>query len=320
MLFLFTNLKYVIMKKIILSILMGLSLLKMQAQQDVMVSQYMFNGLLLNPAYSGSHKYITSTLMHRSQWVKLEGAPVTSILAVDGAIKNKNMGLGLILLHDQIGATDQTDIYANYSYHLKLGEGKLALGIKAGASRYLFNTDQLVYWDQEDNVYQPGNKQTAWLPKFGFGTYYYTDKWYAGLSIPTLIAYDANYTFGVDVNESALIRRHYMATGGIIFKLNKDFKMKPSVLIKYVPTAPLQADLNVHFLYKDQFWLGTSYRTGDAITAMIEYQTNFRLRVGYSYDFTLSNIRRYSSGTHEIMLGYDFGKNTPPETKTVRFF
>lgn len=308
------------MKKIILSVVViCFAFLKTQAQQDVMVSQYMFNGLLLNPAYSGSHKYFTSTLMHRSQWIKLEGAPVTSILAVDGPIKNKNMGLGLILMHDQIGATDQTDIYANYSYHLKLGNGKLSFGIKAGVSKYLFNTNQLVYWDENDNIYNQGNKQSAWLPKFGFGMYYYSDKWFSGISIPTLIAYDRNYTFGADVNKSSLVDRHYLLTGGLIFKLNEDFKMKPSVLVKYVPTAPVQADINLNVLYKNQFWIGASYRTSDAISALIEYQTNFRFRIGYSYDFTLSNIRRYSNGTHEIMIGYDFGKDIV-KTKTPRFF
>ncbi|MBL7890266.1 MAG: type IX secretion system membrane protein PorP/SprF [Bacteroidia bacterium] len=310
------------MKKIIVSLLVA-CLMFMQtetnAQQDVMVSQYMFNGLLLNPAYSGSHPYFSSTLLHRSQWVKFDGAPMTQILAVDGPIKNKNMGVGLIVLHDQVGATDQTDIYANYSYHLKLGKGKLSFGIKAGVSRYLFNTDQLTYWDAGDAVYDQGNKLTAWLPKFGFGMYYYTDKWFGGLSVPTLLAYDKNYTFGADVNRSSFLDRHYMATGGVIIRLNDNFKMKPSTLIKYVPTAPLQADINLNFLYKDQFWLGASYRTGDAVSAIIEYQTNFRFRVGYSYDFTLSNIRRYSSGTHEIMIGYDFGKDLS-KVKTPRFF
>lgn len=308
------------MKKIIVStFILYLMILNIQAQQDVMVSQYMFNGLLLNPAYSGSHKYFTSTLMHRSQWVKFDGAPVTSILALDGPIKDKNMGVGLIIVHDQVGATDQTDLYANYSYQMKLGNGKLAFGIKAGASRYLFNTDQLVYWDESDNIYMQGNAQTAWLPKFGFGTYYFTEKWYAGISIPTLIAYDANYSFGMDVNKSALVKRHYMATGGVIFRLNDDFKMKPSLLVKYIPTAPIQADINLNILYKDQFWIGASYRTGDAVSALIEYQTNFRFRIGYSYDFTLSNIRRYSQGTHEIMIGYDFGKDIA-KVKTPRFF
>lgn len=308
------------MKKIIaLTFISCILILKTKAQQDVMVSQYMFNGLLLNPAYAGSHKYFSSTLMHRSQWVKFDGAPTTSILAVDGPFKNKKMGIGLIIMKDKIGATDQTDLYANYSYQLKLGDGKLAFGIKAGVSRYLYNTDQLTYWDESDNVYLEGNKQSAWLPKFGFGMYYFSEKWFAGVSIPTLIAYDANYTFGADVNRSSFVKRHYLATGGIIFRLNDNFKMKPSVLLKYLPTAPLQADINLNVLYKDQFWIGASYRTGDAVSAIIEYQTNFRFRIGYSYDFTLSKIRRYSEGTHEIMIGYDFGKDIA-KTKTPRFF
>jgi type IX secretion system PorP/SprF family membrane protein len=308
------------MKKIIVSALAAFLLSgQMFAQQDIMVSQYMFNGLILNPAYSGSHKYFTSTLLHRSQWVKLDGAPTTSVLALDGPLKNNSMGVGLMILHDQIGATDQTDIYGNYSYHLKLGDGKLAFGIKAGVSRYQYRTNELTYWDGGDKIYEQGNTQTAWLPKFGFGMYYYTDKWYAGISIPTLLAYDENYTFGLDVNNSSLVKRHYLATGGVIFKLNQDFKMKPSVLFKYEPTAPLEMDLNLNFLYKDQFWIGASYRTNDAVAAIIEYQTNFRFRVGYSYDFTLSNIRRYSNGTHEIMIGYDFGKDIT-KVKTPRFF
>ena len=308
------------MKKIIIStFVMCLLAFQTLAQQDVMVSQYMFNGLLLNPAYAGSHPYFTSTLMHRSQWLKFAGAPTTSILAVDGPLMKNTMGVGLIVMNDRIGATEQTDIYANYSYPIKLGKGKLAFGIKAGISRYLFNTDKLTYWDSGDNVYQTGNTQTAWLPKFGFGTYYYAEKWFAGISIPTLIAYDANYKFGMDVNRASFLKRHYMATGGVLFVLNESFKMKPSLLLKYVPKAPLQADFNINFLYKDQFWLGASYRTGDAIAAIIEYQTNSRFRIGYSYDFTLSNIRRYSNGSHEIMIGYDFGKELI-KMKTPRFF
>ena len=215
------------MKKIIVSILATfLMIFQMQAQQNVMVSQYMFNGLLLNPAYAGSHDYFSSTLMYRNQWVRVDGAPITSVLAVDGPLKNRNVGLGLIVMNDKIGATDQTDIYGNYSYGIKIKEGKLALGIKAGVSRYVYNTDKLVYWDATDNVYAAGNKQSSWLPKFGVGMYYNTKKWYAGLSIPVLFAYDPNYNFTLDVNKSSLDRRHYMATAGVVVPLNDYFKLE----------------------------------------------------------------------------------------------
>jgi type IX secretion system PorP/SprF family membrane protein len=306
------------MKKILLFAAILLQQFSGKAQQDVMVSQYMFNGLLLNPAYAGSHKYFSTSLLHRSQWVGLEGAPRTNIFAIDGPLNNEKMGVGLIVSNDHIGITDQTDIYGNYSYHLPLGNGKLAFGIKAGASRYTYKFDQLVYWDNNDEVFV-GNRSSTWLPKFGAGVYYYSEKWYAGISVPSLVAYDPEHNFGNDVNQSGFVKRHYYAVSGYVFDLGCSFKLKPSILLKYVPTAPLEADLNMNLLYRDALWLGVSYRTGDAITAMIEYQITSRFRAGYAYDYTTSKVKNYSSGTHEIMLGYDFGKDLM-KVKTPRYF
>jgi type IX secretion system PorP/SprF family membrane protein len=301
---------------IVFSFLLGITA---KAQQDPMISQYMFNGLFLNPAYSGSHKYITSTLLHRSQWVDFSGAPKTSILAVDGILPSKsdNMGLGLIVAHDRIGATEQTDIYANYAYQIKIKKGKLAFGIKAGVSNYVFKSSGVTVWDSNDEVFT--GRKTAWLPKFGFGAYYFCNNWYAGLSIPTLVAYDSNHDFNFDVNQGSFLNRHYYAYGGYVFKLNDKFKLKPSALVKYLPAAPVEADLNLNLLYMDHFWVGASYRSMDAVVLMVEYQTNARFRVGYSFDITTSKIRKYSSGTHEIMIGYDFGKDLT-KIKTPRYF
>jgi len=286
-------------------------------QQELMVSQYMFNGLFLNPAYAGSHQYISSSLLHRTQWVNFAGAPRTALLAVDGAIPDKNMGLGLIVANDRIGATEQTDIAANYAYQLKLSKGKLAFGIKAGVANYILRSDRLTVWEENDDVF--AGRKSAWLPKAGVGAYYFQDKWYAGLSVPTLLAYDAKQNFSFDVDEASFLRRHYFLNGGYIFTLNENFKLKPSLLLKYERSAPLQADINMNLLYKNMFWFGASYRTGDAVTFMIEYQTNFRFRVGYAYDLTTSQLRRYSAGTHEIMIGYDFGKKLV-KIKTPRYF
>jgi type IX secretion system PorP/SprF family membrane protein len=306
------------MKKIIIifAALLGITA---KAQQDPMISQYMFNGLFLNPAYSGSHQYYTSTLMHRTQWVNFSGAPRTLLLAVDGAlpVKSENMGIGLIVANDRIGATEQTDIYANYAYQLKLSKGKLAFGLKAGVSNYIFKSANLTVWDDNDEVFT--GRRTAWLPKFGFGAYYYSDSWYAGFSIPTLLAYDAHHDFSFDVNQGTFLNRHYYVYGGYIFKLNDNFKLKPSLLFKYLPAAPVEADINLNLLYKDRFWFGASYRSMDAVVFMIEYQTNSRFRVGYAFDLTTSKIRKYSAGTHEIMIGYDFGKDLT-KVKTTRYF
>lgn len=305
------------MKKVIIIFVVMLSITA-KAQQDQMISQYMFNGLFLNPAYAGSHKYYTSSLLHRSQWVDFPGAPKTYLLAVDGLLptKSENMGVGLMVGYDKIGATEQTDIYANYAYQLKLGSGKLAFGLKAGASNYVFNNKVLV-WDEGDVNF--ATRRSAWLPKFGFGAYYFADRWYAGASIPTLLAYDANHNFSVDVNSASFLNRHYYLNGGYVFTLNEKFKLKPSTLIKYLPSAPLQADLNLNLLYNDQFWIGASYRSMSAVVFMVEYQTNTRFRVGYAYDLTTTKIRNYSAGTHEIMIGYDFGKDLI-KIKTPRYF
>lgn len=292
----------------------------MKSQHDVMISQYMFNGLFLNPAYAGSHKYYSSTLLYRNQWANFAGAPKTILASVDGLMptKSQNMGAGLILSNDRIGAREQTDIYANYSYQLKFkGEGRLAFGLKAGVSNYQFKNDKLLYWDKGDQVFE--TRGSAWLPKFGFGAYYFTKNWYAGLSIPTLIAYDSKKDFSFDVSQATFLQRHYYMYGGYVFKLDDKFKLKPSALIKYLPSAPIEADMNLHLMYKEQIWLGAGYRTRDGLVFTIEYQTNSRFRVGYAYDAPLTRMRLYSAGSHEIMIGYDFGKDIV-KIKTPRYF
>lgn len=306
------------MKKSIIILFAVILNITANAQQEPMVSQYMFNGLFLNPAYAGSHQYFSSSLLHRTQWVSFPGAPKTSLVAIDGLIPKKdNMGVGLIVAHDRIGATEQTDVYANYAYQLRLKKGKLAFGLKAGVSNYIFKSSGVTVWDANDEVFT--GRRSAWLPKFGFGTYYFCDNWYAGISIPTLMAYDANHDFSFDVNKGSFLNRHYYLYGGYVFKLNEKFKLKPSTLVKYLPAAPVEADINLNLLYNDQFWIGASYRSMDAVVFMVEYQTNTRFRVGYAFDFTTSKIRNYSTGTHEIMIGYDFGKDLV-KVKTPRFF
>ena len=307
------------MKKSILIFFVVLLNITTKAQQDPMISQYMFNGLFLNPAYAGSHKYVTSSLLHRAQWQDFSGAPKTSLLAVDGLVpsKSNNMGLGLIVMHDKIGSTEQTDFHANFAYQLKIKNGKLAFGLKAGVSNYVFKSDNLTIWDANDAVFT--GRRTAWLPKVGAGAYYFTDKWYAGVSVPTLFGYDVNHSFVMDVNKGSFLNRHYYGYGGYVFTLNEKFKLKPSTLIKYLPAAPVEVDLNLNLLYMDHFWIGASYRTMDAVVFMVEYQTNSRFRVGYAFDYTLTKIKKYSTGTHEIMIGYDFGKDLI-KIKTPRYF
>lgn len=308
------------MKKLILIIgLIFATGLVSRAQQEPMVSQYMFNGLFINPAYAGTHDYWTSTLSARTQWVSFDGAPRTIIGAVDGPIADKNMGLGLVMYNDQIGVSTQNTAIANYSYQLKFNNNtKLSLGVSAGVNQFSARLTDLTIWDEGDQVFQ-NDLRSRIIPRFGFGAYYYGERFYGGFSIPTLLGYQKGNNFSVDVSQATFLHRHYLLTGGYVFDLNKNLKLKPSVLMKYLPGAPIQADLNLGLLLNETFWFGTSFRSGDAVALLIEYQSNNFFRIGYAYDITFSELRKYSNGSHEIMIGIDFGKDLI-KTKTPRFF
>ncbi len=305
------------MKKLILSVIILLVSISTWAQQDAMLSQYMFNGLFLNPAYAGSHPYTSASMLHRRQWTAFDGAPVTSLIAVDGPVLKEKIGWGLILSNDHIGVTNRTDFFANYDYQIKIGKGKLSMGLKLGASQYYAKLSTLTVWDRTDDVFL-GDRSSAILPKAGCGIYYYAERYYAGVSIPIIWAYDNTRNFNFNLEAASSLRRHYFLTGGYIFDVSKSVKLKPSVLIKYLASAPVQADFNLNALILDQFWVGTSIRTGDAIALILEYQINKELRIGYAFDYTYSRLNSYSGGTHEVMIGYDFTRFA--KIKTPRYF
>lgn len=291
----------------------------LMAQQEVMVSQYMFNGLFLNPAYAGSHGYTSTSLLHRSQWLQMEGAPRTSMAAIDGSLMNGKMGLGLTIVHDQIGVSRDLDVAGHYAYHLRLGESsKLALGLRAGLSVYSARFSDLRYWDQNDQVYLQ-NINNELVGKFGFGLYWYDATSYVGISVPTIYAADGSITMDAGDALDHYFTQHYYLHAGKVFPLGEYFDIKPSVLVKYMPTAPMEADVNCNLLYKERIWFGAGYRTGDAVVAMVEYQVTPQMRIGYAYDMTTSRLRDYTSGSHEVMLGIDFGRDLV-KIKTPRYF
>ncbi len=289
------------------------------AQQEVMVSQYMFNQLFLNPAYAGSHAYMSSSLLHRTQWMKVEGAPQTSMMAIDAPLMKGKMGAGLSIVHDQIGVSRDLDIAGHYAYHIRVTEtSKLAFGLRAGVSVYSARLSDLSYWDTNDQVFQ-GDIKNKPVGKFGFGLYWYDAQSYVGLSVPTIYAADGNISMNATGAIENYFTQHYYLHAGKVFPLNESFDLKPSTMIKYTPSAPVEADVNLNVLYRERIWFGMGYRTGDAIVGMIEYQINPMLRIGYAYDMTTSKLRNYTNGSHEVMLGMDFGKD-PIRIKTPRYF
>lgn len=288
------------------------------AQQNPLFSHYMFNGLYINPAYAGSKDFVSTTLIARKQWSGFEGSPSTQIASLHAPLNNKKIGLGAVISHDKIGITNQTDFYASYAYHLPLNTGKLSMGLSGGFSHYKSNFSELTVWDNDDPIYQT-NSLSNFLPNFGAGVYYYTTKFYAGLSVPQILSYDPEQSFHIEVENVHKQSRHYYFTSGVILATKGELKFRPSFMLKYTENAPLQYDINLNVLISDIIWIGGSYRSSDAVVLLLEYQVNKKLRVGYSYDMTLSEIRSYSSGSHEIIIGYDFGFNVL-KMKTPRYF
>lgn len=298
---------------------MALSMPAAHAQQELMVSQYMFNGLFLNPAYAGSHPYISASLLHREQWMNVDGAPRTSLLGIDGPFLGDKMGLGFTLAHDAIGVSRDLEMAGHYAYRLRTGtNGHLAFGLKAGISLYSARLSDLIYWDEQDPLYQQ-NISNAVVGKFGFGVYWHDDRSFIGLSVPTIHAADGSITAKLADAKERYYEQHFYLYTGHVFALSEDVDLKPSVLVKYQQHAPAEVDLNCNVLYKERFWLGAGYRTGDAIVGMVEYQVSPMFRVGYAYDMTTSRLRDYTHGSHEVMLGIDLGRD-PIKIKTPRYF
>ena len=306
------------MKKLIPFLLLFMFAIPVFAQQNPLFSHYMFNGLYINPAYAGSKEFVSTTFIARKQWTGFEGAPSTQIASLHAPISDKRIGLGAVISHDKIGITNQTDFYGSYAYHIPLERGKLSFGLSAGFTYFKSELSELTVWETDDPVYETNSLSNV-LPEFGAGIYYYSRKFYAGFSVPQILSYDPEQPFHVVVEKVHRLSRHYYVTSGVILTNGGELKFRPSFMIKYAQNAPIQYDLNLNVLISDIIWVGGSYRSGDAAVLLLEYQVNKKLRVGYSYDMTLSEIKKYSSGSHEIVLGYDFGFNVL-KMKTPRYF
>ena len=315
------KLKTIEMKKTLFTMLIAVMGMTAFAQQDPMLSQYMFNHLLINPGYAGSKPYMMTSALYRNQWTGFEGAPITAVASIHGPWHGKNMGLGATIMNDHIGVTNRFEVKGDYSYHIPITEKvKVGVGLSAGLSYYTAKVSELVYWDLDDPIFQ-GDVHSNLLPNFGAGAFLYSKKYWAGISVPELISYDPDKVFSIDASADFAPRqvRHYFAEAGYVIGYNTDFAFRPSILVKYVKNTPMQADFNLNCVIKNVVWIGGSYRTNDAAVAIAEVQVNKKMRVGYSYDITLSELNNYSNGSHEIMIGYDFGYDIM-KMKTPRYF
>lgn len=276
------------------------------AQHTPLTSQYLFNGLFINPAYAGSRDVLSATLTHRQQWVGFDGAPITQTLSVHAPMARGKVGLGMVLYNDRIGVSNETGLMSNYAYRIRMGKGKLALGIGAGVTMMRANWSEVALQQSADQAFN-GVTQSALRPNFSTGALYQTKTWYAGASLPFVLVhhYDLQAN-GYDLRtEKADLQP--MLTGGYLFKLNPDLKLKPTTLLRYRLESGLQADISSNLIIRDKVWLGVSYRTSDALIGMVEVLPTPQWRLGYAYDLGFSAINPYHNGTHELLVQYEFG-------------
>lgn len=289
---------------VLVSALAGLSA---NAQQDPMYTHYMYNTLEVNPGYAGSRDALTVTALHRSQWVDFKGAPITQTLTMHGPVRDRNIGLGFSVLNDKIGPTNNTSLFGDFAYRLKLNEkSKLAFGLSAGVNLFQSNLISRDLDQQVDPVFQTNIKNHI-TPNFGFGLYYSREKFYAGVSIPALLQ---NEYASINVNGNNLVskeQRHYFFIAGGLIQITDNFAFKPTTLVKVTEAAPIQADLTASFVIMKKLLVGANFRTGDSFGALVGIDITEQLHVGYSFDWSYGlSTAKYNKGSHEIILRYDF--------------
>lgn len=287
-------------------LLLTIAVTTCRAQHSPLTTQYLFNGLVINPAYAGARDALTANMMYRRQWVGFDGAPVTQTISVHAPLDKSRLGLGGMLYNDGIGVSKETGIMANLSYRIKMRHGRLAMGLGVGATMMRAAWNEVAVQDASDIVFSVP-VQSSIRPNFSAGAYYYNKRSFVGLSVPFLLAYRA--AWDMDGYRLSEMRSDLepMLTAGHLITIDRDFKIKPSMLARYRTATGLQADLSATAMYKDMLSLGLSYRYGDAAIAMVEVQPNPQWRIGYAYDMGLNAMRLHHAGSHELFLQYEFG-------------
>ncbi|MCJ0742854.1 PorP/SprF family type IX secretion system membrane protein [Pedobacter montanisoli] len=311
------------MKKMIFLLLLCLSAGLVRAQHEVIYSQYMFNNLLINPAYAGYKEDINITLLNRNQWVGIKDAPTTQSFIIDGAFfNNKNVGLGLSVMNDKVGIQGQTSFMANYAYRLPVGENsRLSFGLGLGAIQFTLNGNNAVVGDGSDRNFS--GQQTYFSPDARFGIYFSNDRFYAGASVNNALTKILN-----ENKERAkyviLPPTNFFLTVGGLLNVNESLKFKPSLMLRQDPNGYGNFDTNLSFLIKETLWLGASYRMGvdmlknnqdinktfqqNSLIGLVEVFIAKSVRVGYAFDYSLSKLNGYTGGSHEISVGLTIGK------------
>jgi len=290
------------------------SVLPSKGQEFKYYTQYMFNGLAINPAYAGVHDFITLTGDIREQWVGIKGAPSTQSLSVHSPIMNNQFGLGLLVINDKVGITSQQEVSINYAYKLIFPNHSLSLGLKLGFNTVKNKYSELLLDNENDANFQ--NNTSAFLPVFGLGAYLKSHEYYVGLSIPYLYKFVHKKYKDFNIDQHRLI----FLTGGYIFRINDDFKVRPSVLTKTYFGSVFEIDLNTNVYYKDDYCIGLSYKSLNSVAIIIEAGINKTYYIGYSYDLATTKMIDHQAGTHEISINVYLNKKEKTKIVNPRYF
>lgn len=294
----------------------------LSAQQPLAFNQYMFNTMIINPAYAGSREVFTANAIARKQWVGINGSPSVQSISANSPLRRSKSSVGFSLIGEQFGVTSRTGLYYNHAYRIKVGDGrggirdrgrgagigKLSFGMSGGFDLRYSKWSEVSTGDplnaDPEFYYDSGVK---FEPNFGAGVYFNNDKYYAGLSIPRFLLWNDNpkegsHEIAVRMGDAA----YYLMAGGV-YDLSRNVKVRPSFLLKWLPKSSFQADINANLIINDMYTFGLTYRTTKSIAAIVQIYITRQFSFAYSYDYSFSELQGFSSGSHEIMLQYEFG-------------
>ena len=287
---------------IVLFFIAGLS--SAHAQQSPQFTQYMLNDFVINPAIAGTNNYFQIRSNHRFQWIGITDPPMTNTLSFYGPSSKQPMGFGAYFYNDVTGPTSRTGLTGSYAYNIEIITGmRLSGGLSLGLMQYKLDGTQVNPKDLTDLAIQP-IVNTSYMPDAAVGFYLYTKDYYAGFSASQLL----NNKLKIYQVKSGLnrLKSNFTVTGGYNYKLNSDFDIEPSAIIKVTSPRAFQFDITGRMVYRKEFWGGLSYRLQDAVSILLGYNYQDRFSFGYAYDMGVNSMRKFNSGSHELMIGYRF--------------
>ncbi|NND77639.1 MAG: type IX secretion system membrane protein PorP/SprF [Flavobacteriales bacterium] len=276
--------------------------LSVNAQQDAIFSNYIWNPMSFNPAIAGTKGFMTMNATVREQWVGFEGRPRTQAFNMHTSLRNKALGVGASIINDKLGPINSITLQGNLAYKLKIDRGTyLSMGLKSELSLW---QGHFVDLELADDPTLANNIRSAFLPNFGFGLLLKDPKYFVGISVPKFLNNELN-DGSVEWGQGAQVN-HYFAHAGYSYEVNRDLFIKPSLMVNYVRNVPLETTISLNAEFQRQFWVGMSYRTAQAITPLIAYKFNHQVKAGYAFEMALNSLISHQAGSHELMITYDF--------------